>query len=234
MAVKDESKINWKRRSSEIRGYDRAMYVSLDNGDYLRVDYNLGEKSVRLYTEVLEDEGVSYYSVIKEGRVSAEKNSNGKSTGVALRIGERSEEFSTLPNKDVLDLINNNYGILRGNKPDKKSIKERLSIEREEIKRKYFQPEEKRSIRSIIYQQIGLKEFRFIDIFDIAAGIVVSALFFYLDRNNLLTAGAVATIWGILLGVLDIFIRERDPFFLKIFLFLISGTGVYIYSYLYL
>ena len=34
----------WKRRPSDIRGYERAMYTTLENGDYIRVDYNTGEK----------------------------------------------------------------------------------------------------------------------------------------------------------------------------------------------
>ena len=233
MAVKGESQLNWKRRSSEIRGYERTMYTALDNGDYLRVDYNLGEKTVRIYAEVIEDDGASYYSVIKNGAISVEKNNAGKSTNVAERLKERADEFSTLPNKEILVLINKNYGISKG-PSDKKSIKERLLIEREEIKRKYFGSEGAQSVRSIIYHQIGIKRVRFVDIFDITVGILISVAFFYLDKNSLLTAGAVATIWGIILGFLDIFIRERDPVFLKMLLFLLSGTGIYIYSYLYL
>ena len=235
MASKVESEYVWKRRSSEIRGYERAMYASLSNGDYLRVDYNLGEKTVRLYAEVVEDHGASYYSVIKNGHITTEKNSRGKSSNVAEKLSERSDEFSTLPNKDVLGLINKNYGILSNNIPEKKSIKERLQVEREEIKRKYFRSEERSSsLGSVIYESIGFKKVGFVDLLDIMAGLLISALFYYFNQYNLLTAGAVATIWGIILGVLDIFIRERDPFFLKILFFLFSGAIIYIYSYLYL
>ena len=237
MAPKDESHV-WKRRSSEIRGYERAIYASLSNGDYLRVDYNLGEKTVRLYAEVVEDHGASYYSVIKNGHIATEKNSRGKSSNVAERLRERSDEFSTLPNKDVLELINKNYGIFSNNVNnihEKKSKKEQHQLEREEIKRKYFRSEKKSSsLGSVIYESIGFKKVGFIDFLDITAGILISAFFFYFNQYNLLTAGAVATIWGIILGVLDIFIRERDPFFLKIFFFLFSGAVIYIYSYLYL
>jgi hypothetical protein len=237
MASKDESQHIWKRRSSEIRGYERAMYSTLSNGDYLRVDYNLGEKTVRLYAEVIADHGASYYSVIKNGRITSEKNSRGKSSNVAEKLKERSDEFSTLPNKDVLELINKNYSISSNsisNILEKKSKKERLQVEREEIKRKYFRSEDMSSLGSVIYKSIGLKKVGFIDFLDITAGILISAVVFYLNQYNLLISGAVATIWGIILGILDIFIRERDPFFLKILFFLISGAGIYIYSYLYL
>jgi hypothetical protein len=210
------------------------MYTTINNGDYLRVDYNLGGNTVRLYVEVVADKGASYYSIIENGRVSIEKNSSGKLTNVAVRLRERADEFSTLPNKEVLGLINNNYGILSNNISGKKTKKEQLQFEREEIKRRYFQSDENRSLGTVIYRRISLKKLEFIDFLDITAGIMVSALFFYLDRFSLLTAGAVAVMWGIILGVLDIFIRKRDPFFLKILLFLLSGAGIYIYSYLYL
>ena len=38
----------WKRRPSEIRGYERALYTTLDNGDYIRIDYNNGAQRARL------------------------------------------------------------------------------------------------------------------------------------------------------------------------------------------
>jgi len=234
MASKGEAQRSWKRRPSEIRGYERTMYITVGNGDYLRVDYNLGEKTVRLYAEVIEDKGASYYSIIKKGRVSIEKNSSGRSTNVASKLKERADEFSTLPNKDVLELINSNYGIATYYISEKKSHKEQFNIEREEVKKRYFKPEGNLSLKSVFYQGIGLKKFEFVDLLDIVAGMLISALFFYLNQYSFLSAGASAAIWGIILGILDIFIRERDPFFLKILLFLISGTGMYIYSYLYL
>ena len=57
MANNENIQFTWKRRPSEIRGYERTMYTTLDNGDYIRVDYNTGEKIVRLYVEVLKEKG---------------------------------------------------------------------------------------------------------------------------------------------------------------------------------
>jgi len=73
-----------------------------------------------------------------------------------------------------------------------------------------------------------------IDLFDILTGVVVAGIFFFIGQYDLTAAGAAAVIWGMLLGVFDILLREREPVFLKIFFFLISGTGMYFYSYLYL
>ena len=230
----DDIQFTWKRRPSEIRGYERAMYTTLDNGDYIRVDYNTSEKIVRIYTEVQEDKGASYYAVINKGRITVEKNSNGRTTRVAERISEKSKEFSMLPNKDVLKLINNNYGISNLGSSRKKVKKEQLEVEREEIKRKYFQSDdnpysESGSLGKRRAQKIGI-----VDLFDTLTGIVISGLFFFIGQYDLISAGAAAVIWGMLLGVFDILLREREPVFIKIFFFLITGVGMYFYSYIYL
>jgi len=224
----------WKRRPSEIRGYERAMYTTLENGDYIRVDYNTGEKIVRLYTEVLEDKGASYYAVINKGKITVEKNSSGRSARVADSIKERAQEFSTLPNTDVLKLINNNYGIsiYSTNRDTEKN--DRLHKEREEIKKKYFKPEDNPYIPHEIQAQRRIQKLGIIDFFDILGGLAVSGLFFFVSQFDLNAAGAAAVIWGMLLGVFDILIRDREPVFLKIIFFLLAGGGIYIYSYIYL
>lgn len=234
MATNENTQFTWKRRPSEIRGYERAMYATLENGDYIRVDYNTGEKIVRIYTEVNVDKGASYYAVISKGHITVEKNSNGRATRVAEKISERSEEFSTLPNKDVLKLINNNYGISSTKYTIKDEKKERLKIERKEIKKRYFKPEDNPYIEGDYSSQAKVKKLGIIDLLDTLTGIAISFLFFFLGQYDLISAGAAAVIWGMLLGVFDILLREREPVFTKIFFFLISGAGLYFYSYIYL
>ncbi len=225
----------WRRRPSEIRGYERAVYTTLDNGDYIRIDYNTSEKIVRLYAEVKDDRGASYYAVINKGRVTVEKNSNGRSTRVAERLSERAAEFSTIPNKDILKLINNHYGISRTLVSKKKQKEERLKVEREEVKKRYFRPED-----NPYNSSGGTDQWRrrrrvgIVDLFDTLTGIVISGLFFFLGQYDLASAGAAAVIWGMLLGVFDILLREREPLFMKIFFFLVTGAGMYLYSYLYM
>ncbi len=234
MPNSEDIQFTWKRRPSEIRGYERAMYTTLDNGDYIRVDYNTSEKIVRIYTEVQEDKGASYYAVINKGRVTAEKNNNGRATGVSERISERAKEFSTLPNNDVIKLINNNYGISSKGASVKKVKKDRLQVERKEITRKYFKPEGSPYTESGYIAGKRLRKIGIVDLFDVLTGIVISGLFFFIGQYDLIAAGAAAVIWGMLLGVFDILLREREPVFIKIFFFLISGAGIYFYSYLYL
>ena len=144
--------------------------------------------------------------------------------------GQRS--FSTLPNNDVLKLLNNNYGISASLKQNIK--KERLKVEREVIKRKYFKPEDNPYIEGESYSQQRIEKIGLVDLFDTLTGIAISGIFFFIGQFDLIAAGAAAVIWGMLLGVFDILLREREPVFIKIFFFLVSGVGLYFYSYLYL
>jgi len=234
MANNGNVQFTWKRRASEIRGYERTMYTTLENGDYVRVDYNTGEKIVRIYAEVFEDKGASYYAVISKGKVTVEKNSNGRSTRVAERLTERAEAFSTLPNKDVLNLISGNYGISSAGPSNINVKKELLKVERDVIKRKYFKYEDEQYPENDYSTGKRIRKIGIIDLFDVMTGIVISGLFFFISQYDLIAAGASAVIWGMMLGVFDILLREREPVFTKIFFFLISGVGIYFYSYLYL
>jgi len=228
---------SWKRRPSEIRGYERAMYTTLNNGDYIRVDYNVAEKRVRLYVEVNEENNASYYSIINSGKIVSERNSSGKSARVGEKISERSDEFSTLPNSEVLKLINRNYGIesaddAESRKKDEKK-REQLSL----VRKRYFrETEQEGNIYADTPVRVikGAGRFGLIDLIDILTGLAVAGIFYIINQYSFLALGATAVVWGILLGLFDIVLRNREPVFTKILFFLISGSAFYIYEYFYL
>ena len=107
----------WKRRPSEIRGYQKAFYINGTDGSYVRVDYNLKDKKIRLYVEDASEGGIAYYSVISKGNIEVEKNlATGRrsplpkcrrrrqgSDHIARRTGRlrcrRSRSFPLLPRK---------------------------------------------------------------------------------------------------------------------------------------
>lgn len=228
---------SWKRRPSEIRGYERTMYTTLNNGDYVRVDYNVSEKRVRLYVEVSDENNASYYSIINSGKIVTEKNSAGKSARVADRIVERSDEFSTLPNSEVLKLISRNYGIESPDEAESRKKEEQKREQLSQVRKRYFRNEEK---EENIYADTPVQEagrrgrLSLIDLIDVLTGIVIVGIFYVLNQYSYLALGATAVIWGILLGLFDIVLREREPVFIKILFFLLSGSAIYIYEYFYL
>ncbi len=134
----DSTKQYWKRRPSEIRGYRQTLYLTDDNNDYIRVDYNLKEKRIRLYIEVFKEGGSPYYSVIRNGRITAEKSIlSGRSFGFTDKFVDRAEIFSSIPNREIIALINGNYGI------GAEALKKRKKRADEEKKRASFDNHEK-------------------------------------------------------------------------------------------
>lgn len=238
--VLDAAQHTWRKRPSEIRGYQRAFYITSEDGDYIRVDYNLKEKRVRLYIEIDAEGGNSYYSVITNGKITAERSvSTGRSYGFSEKFRERAHVFSTLPNNAILKLINRNYGIQRATavtEREKEKEKVRVVTEKEkrmrETKRRYFKREfygadgEEGAYRKRLFKNIGL-----IDLVDFLVGVLLSALVFIYFKYSYVAVGVTAAFFGIIIGFVDIFFRERSPVFIKVLFFLVAGAISYIYGY---
>ncbi len=221
---------SWKRRPSEIRGYHRTLYLTTDDNDYLRVDYNLKEKLVRLYIEIAEEGGNSYYSVIRNGKITAEKSVvSGRSFGFADKFRERADIFSTIPNTEVIKLINSNYTIASPVKRKVASTEKKKMLE--ETRKKYFQPVDKTRRKSNENIGLSLNELRFIDFIDVLFGIVISYGIFALLQYDYIALGVVAAFYGISIGLIDMAFRGRPPIIIKMVLFIFAGVSIYIYGY---
>jgi hypothetical protein len=229
------AKYSWKRRPSEIRGYHRTLYYNADNGDYLRVDYNLKEKRARLYVEVAEEGGNPYYSVISNGKITAERSvSTGRSQGFSGKFQSRADIFSTIPNKDVLRLINKNYNIHSGYFAEKardEKSQDQLKKLREETRQRYFKtvtnPYVKKSKRP---GQVRYS-FNFIDILDILIGFLLAGSAFLYFNYSFIVTGIVASFYGIIAGFVDMFLRKRPPLVFKVLIFVLAGAAIYVYGY---
>ncbi len=230
--VIDSAKFTWKRRPSEIRGYQRAYYVTTEDGDYVRVDYNLKDKRVRLYVELADEGGSPYYSVITGGKITSEKSvSTGRTFGFSSKFQSLADIFSALPNRDVLKLIGRNYGI--GVPEGKAGDNARRQMDLEETKKRYFKREDgseggaaggRDSIR--IIGMPGL-----VDFIDIIIGFALSGAFFLFFQYSFLAMGAASAFYGIIIGLVDIFLRGRSPLFIKVIFFVFAGGASYIYGY---
>ncbi len=230
--VGDASKVNWKRRPSEIRGYNRAIYANMENGDYIRVDYNLKVGRVRLYMEDGEEGGNPYYSVISDGKITAERNvTTGRSYNLSEKFSKRADVLSTLPNTEVIKLINKNYGVGEGFKDAQQRQLERQR-ELEETKKRYFREHPYIHLREgkepVVQRGIG--KIQLCDFVDVFIGLTLCFLV-YLYGNSLIAVGIVSAIIGVLVGILDIFFRVREPLIVKNLIFIIAGVASYIYGY---
>ena len=235
MAESAKIQFSWKRRPSEIKGFERAMYTTLDNGDYIRVDYNIVDNMARVYVEVNGDKASSYYAIINNGRITLERNNAGRSSKVAEVLSARSSQFSTIPNKEIIKIINRNYGIIDR---DIKSAAEKKTglITRDQVKQRYFR-QDQNPYEGGQHRQKGTRTasagISLIDLIDFMFGMLLVAGTFIIFNKSFPAAGAVSVFWGLVLGFLDIMIRGREPGFLKIITFLFGGAFVYIYGYFY-
>ncbi len=228
---------SWKRRPSEIRGYERAMYTTLSNGDYIRVDYNTSENRVRLYVEVSEEKNATYYSVISGGRIVSERNNAGKSARVGGKISERAEEFSTLPNREVLKLINRNYGIEAFDDSENRKKEQQKKEQLSSVRKRYFKNNEVENSEYVSTNEPVLQKGRrvgLVDLIDTLTGIVLAGVFFIFSQYSFTAFGAALVIWGMMLGLFDIVLRDREPVFSKILFFFFIGSGLYIYEYFFI
>ena len=221
--------ISWRRRPSEIRGYKKTLYATLDNNDYVRVDYNIKEKIVRLYAEVNEEGGNSYYSIIKDGKITSEKSvASGRTASAPDKFKDRADYFSTIPSREIINLINKNYGIdFPGSKASLSEKTKRFN----EIRKRYFKPDEYAPGSRKGGSGISLTEIRFTDIIDMAVGLSLSGAAFYLFNYDYIAMGIVASFYGIIIGLVDMLIRSRSPFFLKMVIFIFGGAAAYMYGY---
>jgi len=232
--TENANSINWKRRPSEIRGYLRAMYFTAENGDYIRVDYNVKDQRVRLFVEIASDGGNAYYSVIKDGKIAAERSvASGRSFGFADKFSERAEIFSSIPNKDVVRLINGNYGIVEDF--ERKKRNEERARRLEETKRRYFRKEDdagnpytasQKKAKAQAAVAIGVSDF-----LDVLAGAVLSLAVFYYMQYSFIAMGIMSAFYGLSIGLFDIMIRNRPPVFVKMIIFILAGFISYLYGY---
>jgi hypothetical protein len=222
-----EERLSWKRRPSEIKGYQRALYVNDNDGNFIRLDYNLKTKKVRIFYEPSGEGGVSYYSAIENGEILSEKNlTSGRTTNLHSKFSALAPKIASIPNREVLKIIGNNYGLQNVNKDAKEKARKQ---EIEKTRRRYFQndSEERKPVLGFFDKS---KRASFTDIFDIIIGVGIGGAIYYFIYNFQILAFFLA-LYGISLGIIDMFLRDREPIFIKIILFLALGVGSYVYGY---
>jgi len=219
--------VSWKRRPSEIKGYQRALYYNEPNGNYLRVDYSIKSSRVRLYYEDNAEGNIIYSSIIEKGTIVSEKNmTSGRTASLSKVFTPLAPVISSIPNKEVLSLIGDNYGLASFNR-DRKESEKRKKLE--QTRQKYFKEDDDRNA-TMLGSFDESKKSTIVDLIDIMIGLSVAVALFFVF-TGFQVPGMFMAVYGIGVGLVDIFIREREPIFYKIILFLVSGVGSYIYGY---
>jgi hypothetical protein len=221
----------WRRRPSEIRGYNRTLYITTDDNEYLRVDFDLKEKKIRLYIEDKNEGGNPYYSVINNGKITVERNAtSGRVCDLNEKFSKRAEIFNTIPLPDVVRLIGNNYGIGVKSKEKFSFRKEQSNKDSGKVKKNNYIPGYAVGSESQSTSRKKVKRFYFSDIIDIIVGIIL-CIVIYTYNHSFVTLGVLSAFIGIFIGLLDVYYREKRLNIIKMILFLIAGVIFYIYGY---
>ena len=228
---KNSQNVLWQKRPSEIKGYKTCYYITDKKRDYIRVDANPRGKKVRLYIEVFRQGGCPYFSAIADGKIIVEKNMLTKrSFGFSNVFSERASIVSTIPDEDVIELFDGNYGI---KVTDTREGARRKLLR--ETKKKYFRKEELSDEYAFSGSVDGERESFFKDLFvgsiDVILGAALSVSFFFIFGHSFTAFGLCSAFYGTLLGAVDFFIKEKVPNVFKLLLFLCAGLASYIYGY---
>ncbi len=226
-------KVSWKRRPSEIRGYQAALYTTTDGGDYLRVDYNLKDRKIRIYIEDAEEGGNPYYAVFTGGRVSAQRNvTTGRAHQVVEKLKLRADAIRTISNKEVRKIVTGALKLDDAPLPEKPAQDESRKEALDRTRKRYFRPVEARPWASVSGGAITARSF-FRGLLDYTVGIllVVAILLYFRD---FIAAGVTAAFFGIFIGIIELFLRGRDPSIIKMLFFVCAGAALYVYGYYFL
>jgi hypothetical protein len=225
----DTPKLVWKRRPSEIRGYQTALYLTTESGDYIRIDYNLKEKKIRAYIEDGEEGGNPYYLVVVNDKITVERNATtGRQQNVVSKLAKRGHVFASVSNKEVNRTLRK---ILSLPDPETATREKKLGKREliEETKKRYFQQEDTPEYTAR-KREAGARRNLLPDLLDIMVGVLLCvALYMYL--HNFVLAGLVSAFYGIIIGMIDMFLRQRSPSFIKMLMFIIGGLAMYVYEY---
>ena len=216
----------WKTRRSELEGYNRTYYVNTAEEDYLRADVSKNGDTVRLYAELGADGGVGYVSIIRNGKIAEEKSALSQKSGdFSEKFASKADVFSMMPSSSLIKLIAGNYGI---------SSKKVLTAKRlEETKAKYFKNKQGDNSDKEI-AEVGSRnkvQFSFIDLIDFGIGIMAALIVFLVFDNSFTILGIVLSMFGITIGAIDMFIRNKEIVISKMLVFILAGMGSYIYGY---
>jgi hypothetical protein len=225
----------WKRRPSEIRGYQMAHFMNTEAGDYLRVDYNLKEKRIRLFIEDADEGGNPYFAVVSNGKVISQRNvTSGREADVISRLQKRAVLFNSLPPRDVRNIVKTALASeqkesARGDAPAKNDPHQELL---DRTRRRYFKEEEGAVEHSGEPGARQRSAWGARELIDVLVGLAVCAGIYFYNRDFVII-GIAAGVIGMGIGAIDIIIRRREPSIIKTLLFMLGGLSSYIYGYYY-
>lgn len=225
----------WKKKRSNLSGFQKCYIAETPNGEKLRADYNSKESLVKLSLELPKKRG-SYSATIKKGVVIREKDDSGR-TNVSVRqkFIPYKDIFSSLPNDDLLRTIGGVFDIstvsLGKREVDKANAEEKESIQFESFLDRLLRKRQERIAKYGTVRQRIKRRF-WGDFHDAVIGTSLGTCIYYHFFDYFILGLSLISL-GVAFGGLDWFLRDRDPLITKTIIFLLIGSYFFYTGYTY-
>ncbi len=220
----------WYKRNSHLSGYDIAHRLQDFDGSQIEVHLNREQQIARLTLQKnLKGKSHTYLAIVCKGQILVQgelESGRVLKKRIARDFSPYTQHFFLLPDKNTLEAIGGAFRIPRKVGQKKTSLtSEKMSADGEGKPGKLRDLSQRlrffwasRVFRKQKKQKNRLSERLFAEIFDLSFGAFLIYLTvvrgFFIEYDSVLWCGA----WGIISGWLDIYVRKRRPFLLKVYL----------------
>ncbi len=218
----------WEAGSSKIEGYHRFYELETDQGDQIRVDFNMRRSMVRLAVTVAREKHRQYISVIKSGTILQEKDFlSRRSLDLHSKISPLRRYFDFLPDGNILRAMGGAYGL-----PTQTTAHPRLAhpilTARRALRAKgarfgrFLDAVRGRRAQSFgerVKERIASELFFSLPVLGAAAG-------YYVHAFNLAGLALVLGILGLFSGAFEWLVLRKDPFLPRVTALVLAAGAV--------
>ena len=223
---------NWQFLPSKIAGYQHNYSLSLENGDFLSLDFSPSRRLLQITLSLASQNEKEYIATIKEGRVIQERERISRApVDMSQGLSPFIELFGQIPDPSILRVMGGNFGapkILAKDNPYNLKIYD-LYLPRNPWKlfKEYLERKQQKEAKTCsrlerLWRRLP-QEF-----FDLGSGAFLLYMLNFHGWVNFAELACLAGFYGVFSGAFDWLWRKRSPFLPKVVFFLgLSALLVY-------
>jgi len=222
-------KYSWRYIHHRPGPYPELYLYQNENSEWLKVEINRLQRVVKLQYDGAE----SFFSVIKNRHIIREKNlQTGESEDLDEKFRKMRMTISSLPDNEVLEIIGGSYGVLteflgKATRREKKNFSSLWDLWKRWLGRVHsFFRVTRKTFQSLFYKPAW---YDFLDM-----GVISVGIWFIFSMNyDILSASFFGIFSAIFTGFVDLILRRRDPYLIKIMIFILPGGYFWYLGYVF-
>lgn len=218
----------WEAGSSKIEGYNRFYELETDQGDQIRVDFNMRRSMVRLAVTVAREKHRQYIAVIKSGTILQEKDFlSRRSLDLHTKISPLRRYFDFLPDGNILRALGGAYGLPTHTTAHPRlahpilTARRALRVEGARFSRflNAIRSRRGRTFRERVRDRLASELFFSLPVLGAAAG-------YYLHAFNMAGLALVLGALGLVSGAFEWIVLRKDPFLPRVTALVLAAGAV--------